>query len=75
MTFPNLHDIQLLMLRAYARNAMFFATLPLYLAQEMHPVPARSRRTGQPRSAPRDSRAPTDGPGRQPRTEDIRWLR
>jgi hypothetical protein len=41
MTLPHLHEFQLLMLRVYVRNAMFFATLPFYLAQESHPVPAR----------------------------------
>jgi hypothetical protein len=75
MTFPNLHDFELLMLRAYVHTAMFFATLPFYLAQETHPVPARSRRTDQTSSAPRDGRAPAGGAGRQPGTEDIRWLR
>ena len=73
MTFPNLHDFQQQMLRAYVRNAMFFATLPFYLEQEMCPMPVRSR--GQTSSAPRDGRAPAGGPGRQPETEDIRWLR
>ena len=75
MTFPNLHDVQLLVLRACARNSMFFATLPFYLAQETHPVPARSRRTGQTNGAPRDDQALAGGSGRQPGTEDIRWLR
>ena len=75
MTLPNLHDFQLLMLRACVRNAMFFATLPFYLAQETHPVPARSRRTGQTGWAPRDGRALASGSGREPGTEDIRWLR
>jgi len=73
MTFPDLHDFQLLMLRACVRNAMFFVTLPFYLAQETHPVPARSR--GQTSSAPQDDRASGGGPGRQSGTEDIRWLR
>ena len=75
MTFPNLHDVQQLMLRAYVRNVMFFATLPFYLAQEMRPVPERSRRAGQTSSAPRDGRALAGGRGRQPGSEDIRWLR
>jgi hypothetical protein len=65
MTFPDLHDVQLLMLRACVHNAMFFATLPFYLAQETHLGPARSRRAG----------APAGGSGRRPGTEDIRWLR
>jgi hypothetical protein len=75
MTLPDLYDVQQTMLRACVQNAMLFATLPFYLTQETHPVPARSRRTGQTSSAPRDGRAPADGPGRQPGTEDIRWLR
>jgi hypothetical protein len=75
MTFPDLHDVQLLMLRACVRYAMFFATLPFHLAQETHLVPARSRHTGQTSSAPRHGQAPAGGPGRQPGTEDIRWLR
>jgi hypothetical protein len=75
MTFPDLHDFQLVMLRACVHNVMFFATLPFYLAQETHPVPARSRRTGQTSPTPRDGRDLADGPGHQPGTEDIRWLR
>jgi hypothetical protein len=75
MNFPDLHDFQLLMLRAYVRNAMFFATLPFYLAQEPHPVPARSRRTSQTSSVLRDDRVPEGGPGHHPGSEDIRWLR
>ena len=71
MTFPELHDIQLRVLRVCVRNAMFFATLPCYLAQETHPVPARSRRS----SAPRHGQAPAGGPERQSGTEDSRWLR
>ena len=35
MTLRDLLDIQDLMLRAYVRNAMFLATLPYHLAQEM----------------------------------------
>ena len=75
MIFSSLYDAQQEILRACVRNAMLFATLPFYLAQETHPVPARSRRTGQTSSAPQDGRALADGPGRQPGTEDIRWLR
>jgi hypothetical protein len=67
MILPGLHDVQLRMLRTCVRNAMFFATLPFYLAQETHPVPARSRRTGQTSSAPQD--------GRVCGSEDMRWLR
>ena len=67
MIFPSLHDVQLLMLRACARNVMFLATLPFYLTQETHPVPARSRRTGQTSSVPQD--------GRVWGSEDRRWLR
>ena len=70
MTFPNIHDFQLLMLRACVSNTMFFATLPFYLAQETHPVPARSRRNWvNPAWAPRDGRPLTGGSGRQPGTE------
>jgi hypothetical protein len=52
MTFLNLHEVQQLMLRAYVRNVMFFATLPYYVAQEMRALPERSRRAGQTSSAP-----------------------
>jgi hypothetical protein len=75
MTFPDLHDFELLMLRACVHTTMFFATLPFYLAQEGRPATARSRHTGQTSSVPRHSQAPAGGPGRQPGTEDIRWLR
>ena len=73
MIFPDLYDVQQAMLRACVQNAMLFATLPFYLTQETHPVPARSR--GQTSSAPRDGRALAGESGRQPGTEDIRWLR
>jgi hypothetical protein len=35
MTFGDLRDFHELMLRAYVRNMMFFATLPYHLATEM----------------------------------------
>ena len=67
MIVHNFHEAQQVMLRTFVRNMMFFATLPLYLAQETRPVPARSRRTGQTSSAPHD--------GRVCGSEDMRWLR
>ena len=75
MTFPNPQDVQLLMLRACARNVMFFATLPFYLAQETLPVPARSRRAESIKLCAARRRAPAGEPERHPRIEDIRWLR
>jgi hypothetical protein len=75
MIFASLYDVQQVILRACVQNVMFFATLPFYLAQETHPVPARSRRPGQASSAARHGRAPAGGPGREPGTNDIRWLR
>jgi hypothetical protein len=74
-TVLNIHDVQQLMLRAYVRNVMFFATLPFYLAQEMWHVPQRSHGAGTTSSASRDDRAPAGGRGRHPGSEDIRWLR
>jgi hypothetical protein len=67
MIFQSFHEVQQVMLRTFVSNVMFFATLPFYLAQETHPVPVRSRRTGQTSSAPQD--------GRFCGSEDRRWLR
>ena len=67
MIFQSFHEVQQVMLRTFVRNMMFFATFPLYLAQEPRPVPARPRRTGQTSSAPQD--------GRVCGSEDMRWLR
>jgi hypothetical protein len=75
MIFASFYDVQQVMLRACVQNVMLVATLPFYLAQEGRPATARSRHTGQTSSVPRHSQAPAGGPGRQPGTEDIRWLR
>ena len=75
MTFPNLHDVQQLMLRAYVHNVMLFATLPFYLAQEMRATPERSRLAGQTSSAPRNGRSVAGRPTLADGFEDIRWLR
>lgn len=37
MTLYDLLDAQYLLVRAYVRNVMFFATLPYYLAEEHRP--------------------------------------
>ena len=67
MTFPNLHDIQLLMLRACVSNLMLLATLPFHWTQEMRPMPERSRRASHASSVPQN--------GRVWGSEDRRWLR
>jgi hypothetical protein len=74
MTFPNLHDVQQVMLRAYVQNVMLFATLPFYLAQDTHPLPARSRRAESNQLCAARRRAPAVGSERY-RSEDARWLR
>jgi hypothetical protein len=53
MTFGDLRDFQELMLRAYVRNMMFFATLPYHLATETHGdcMPASANSLGVGRSA------------------------
>ena len=75
MNFPNVHDVQQVMLRAYVQNVMLFAALPFYLAQEKHPTAERSRRAGLTQLCAARHRASAGGPERHPRTEDIRWLR
>ncbi|HKH28887.1 MAG TPA: hypothetical protein VKA61_11220 [Sphingomicrobium sp.] len=46
MTFRDLHDLQERLFHVYVRNVMLFATLPLYLAQEMRrPSHAREERS------------------------------
>ncbi len=67
MTFHDLRDFQDLMLRAYVRNLMFFATLPYHLAGDMRRVPQRS-------SAARQNRS-VGGDRGSYLAEDPRWLR
>jgi hypothetical protein len=46
MTFHDLHNLHERVFHVYVRNVMFFATLPLYLAQEMRcPSHAREERS------------------------------
>ena len=72
MTFGHLWDLQDLMLRAYVRNMMFFATIPCYLAREM----PRNSAPERPSAAAGDlHRAVSQRPRRASRSDDARWLR
>jgi hypothetical protein len=72
VTFGHLRDLQDLMLRAYVRNMMLFATLPCYLVGAMPRNSAPERVSA---AAGDLHRAVSQRPHGAGRSDDARWLR